>query len=197
MYLHMLGFFLKEISAIVRATCRMRGGDHPSRGSCPLHPSRGPRQKLLCSGASISDSAEENPSHVDNLPLSFRSPGCPGRDEAIPEAWERALVGEEKVHTCVHKQSCVHGETWGWAGRVSLQTGFAGSPVLSQRPPARLETKPLSGLSKNKKQNPKPFVVRLAVLVFFWNWAGFFTILNQPTNQHPLSKRKKKIEKKI
>lgn len=56
-----LGFFLKEISAIVRAICqRVRVSSLYIKESS-LHHSQ-PRQKLLCSGASISDSAEENPS---------------------------------------------------------------------------------------------------------------------------------------
>ena len=46
-----LGFFLKEISAIVRAICR-RAGDLTTR---IVIPPLVPRQRLLCSGASVSD----------------------------------------------------------------------------------------------------------------------------------------------
>lgn len=46
---HKMGSFLKEISAIERAVCRKSVG---AMGSTPTD---GPRQKLLGSGASVSD----------------------------------------------------------------------------------------------------------------------------------------------
>lgn len=54
------GFFLKLISAIVRAICQQHG----DRWSACQSPDRGTpftRQRLLCGGASVRDSARENP----------------------------------------------------------------------------------------------------------------------------------------
>jgi len=64
------GFFLKEKSAIVRAACR--NVSNPP----PVNRGRETRQGLLCSGASISDSAEENLVH--HLIVAILRIGCRG-----------------------------------------------------------------------------------------------------------------------
>jgi len=57
---HQAGTFLKERSAIVRAICRDKAVCHTRQA----HPwQAAARQRLLCSGASISDSAEEVLAH--------------------------------------------------------------------------------------------------------------------------------------
>jgi len=64
------GFFLKEKSAIVRAACRNVLSPTPSTAGEKT------RQRLLCSGASISDSAEENLVH--HLIVAILESGCRG-----------------------------------------------------------------------------------------------------------------------
>jgi len=59
---HQAGSFLKEISAIVRVICRTLSL------SMPTH-ERSTRQRLLCSGASVSDSAEEDLESRGLVPL--------------------------------------------------------------------------------------------------------------------------------
>ncbi|KAI0817237.1 hypothetical protein GGR55DRAFT_8974 [Xylaria sp. FL0064] len=93
-----LGFFLKEISAIVRAICQRVRDVFPLEGSQNHTSFSQPRQKLLCSGASVSDSAEENPP---------------------PRRRGEKNGDDKKVLFCCPILLLGHAD-WGWAGRVSL-----------------------------------------------------------------------------
>ncbi|KAI1482517.1 hypothetical protein F4774DRAFT_278865 [Daldinia eschscholtzii] len=136
----MLGFFLKEISAIVRAICRS------ARDSLPR----------LCNHPSLSrTSAEATLLRSQRLGL--------GRGEPFPRR-QRCLFrtnpgsSPEPVRSHPRRRGSklwleikgprrrrisvgrVYDLGLGWS-RLSADRFFAGSPALSQRPPARLETR--------------------------------------------------------
>jgi len=150
----MLGFFLKETSAIVRAVCpeasRVKEKtNNPGVNSglslpalqedaevSPPQRLSTSRQKLLCSGASISDSAEENPSPRRRQTWAFCALACLvrrsrprttrkanggskiGADGKRKKSRRRAQSKTRYPH--VYVSACARHEACGaWAGRVS------------------------------------------------------------------------------
>lgn len=95
------------------------------------------RQRLLCSGASVSDSAEEHPSPCRLAFCHFSRMGyitTLWKDR--PEPWGKDSVSEKSTFSGC-RSICCPTQTWGWAGRVSHADNCSGSPAIVPKPPAR------------------------------------------------------------